>query len=189
MARYTALYDACVLYPAPLRDFLIQLSTTNLFRVRWSSEIHDEWTRNLLKNRPDLKGEQLKRTQKLMNRALPDALVTGFEALIPTLELPDANDRHVLAAAIRGRCDVIVTYNLKDFPSETLSHFDLEAQHPDEFISHLIHLKPDAILVTAKRCRARLKNPPKTVEKYVLSLADQRLPELSNFLLKNKELI
>lgn len=189
MARYTALYDACVLYPAPLRDFLVQLTTTNLFRVRWSNEIHEEWIRNVLKNRPDLRDEQLKRTQDLMNLAVPDALETGFQSLIATLELPDPDDRHVLAAALRGRCDVIVTYNLKDFPSESLSLFDIEAQHPDEFISHLINLKPDAILITAKKCRPRLKNPAMTVEEYVLCLANQRLPELSSFLLENKELI
>ena len=124
-----------------------------------------------------------------MDRAVPDALVTGFKSLIPTLELPDPDDRHVLAAALRGRCDVIVTYNLKDFPSETLSPLDIEAQHPDEFISHLINLRPDAVLVTAKRCRERLKTPPKTIEEYVLCLADQRLPELSSFLLENRELI
>lgn len=97
----TAVYDACVLYPAPLRDFLMWLALSGRFRARWTADIHKEWKRNLLKNRPDLTLEQLDRTSMLMDRAIPDGEVTGYEALIQGLSLPDADDRHVLAAAIR----------------------------------------------------------------------------------------
>jgi hypothetical protein len=88
-----------VLYPAPLRDFLIRLGLSGRFRARWSAQIHDEWKRNLLLNRDDLTAEQLNRTSALMDRAIPDALVTGHEELIAGLTLPDVDDRHVLAAA------------------------------------------------------------------------------------------
>ncbi len=97
MSGYTALYDACVLYPAPLRDLLLQLALTGLFRARWSATIHDEWTRNVLLDRPDLTAAQLQHTRALMDAAVPDALVVGYEKLIPSLTLPDPDDRHVLA--------------------------------------------------------------------------------------------
>ena len=108
-SSFTAVYDACVLYPAPLRDFLIRLGLSGRFRARWSAQIHDEWKRNLLLHRPDLTAEQLNRTSALMDRAIPDALVTGHEELIVGLTLPDIDDRHVLAAAIR--CNASVSGN------------------------------------------------------------------------------
>ena len=130
-SSFTAVYDACVLYPAPLRDFLMWLALSGRFRAKWSLEIHNEWKRNLLKNRPDLTAEQLDRTSELMDQALPDACVTGYEVLIEGLTLPDIDDRHVLAAAIRCNASVIVTFNQKDFPGEALGPFGIEAQHPE----------------------------------------------------------
>lgn len=102
MARIV-LYDACVLYPAPLRDLLMRLALTDLFQARWTDRIHDEWTRNVLGNRPDITPESLARCRQLMDEHVPGCLVTGYEALISTLTLPDPDDRHVLAAAVHGR--------------------------------------------------------------------------------------
>ncbi len=113
---FTAVYDACVLYPAPLRDFLIWLGLSGRFRASWSAQIHSEWKRNLLQNHPDLSAEQLDRTSALMDQAIPDSLVVGYKAIIPGLVLPDSNDRHVLATAIRCNASVIATFNEKDFP-------------------------------------------------------------------------
>lgn len=118
ISNFTVIYDACVLYPAPLRDLLMRLALTDLYRARWTDMIHDEWTRNVLKQWPDLKAEDLERTRSLMNAHVRDSLVTGFEHLIPSVELPDADDRHVVAAAIHGGASLIVTFNLKDFPPE-----------------------------------------------------------------------
>ncbi len=107
----------------------------DLFRARWTEEILDECYRNLAKNRPDLQSIQLARTRELMNAHVLDALITGYEALIPSLTLPDPTDRHVLAAAICGGVDSIITYNLTDFATQALKIFGIEAQHPDEFIA------------------------------------------------------
>ncbi|WP_164104374.1 PIN domain-containing protein [Candidatus Laterigemmans baculatus] len=137
MPTFTALYDACVLYPAPLRDLLMRLALTELFRARWTNQIHDEWIRNVLADRPDLTAEQLERTRELMNAHVRDCLVIDYEDMIEGLDLPDRDDRHVLAAAIRTRASVIVTFNLSDFPPAYLAKHGLEAQHPDEFITHL----------------------------------------------------
>jgi predicted nucleic acid-binding protein len=115
VARFTAFYDANVLYPSDLRNLPMHLALTGLFRATWSAGVHEEWMSALLRNRTDLSREKLERTRRLMDRHATDALVTGYEDLIPGLHLPDPNDRHVLAAAIRGRADVIVTANLRDF--------------------------------------------------------------------------
>jgi len=187
--NFTVLFDACVLYPAPLRDFLMRLATTGAFRARWSERIHEEWMRNALAKNPRLKREHLENTARMMNQAVMDSVVMGYEAIIPGLTLPDADDCHVLAAAIKGNAEVIVTFNLKDFPAETLDEYDIWAQHPDEFISHLIDLAPDVVLLAARRHRAALKNPPKTVDEYIDTLLRQQLPRTGAFLSKRKELI
>src|SRR3954449_10794149 len=101
----------------------MHLALTGLFRALWSAAVHEEWMRALLRNRPDLSRQKLERTRRLMDSHAADALVTGYEDLIPGLQLPDPDDRHVLAAAIRGRADVIVTANLREFPAEHIASF------------------------------------------------------------------
>ena len=150
MKNFVALYDACVLYPAPLRDLLMHLAMTYLYQAKWTNEIHDEWIRNLLANRPDLKRIQLERTRELMNIHIRDCLVDGYNHLIPSLKLPDPNDRHILAAAIHSSTSIIVTYNLKDFPKSTLNKYGIKAQHPDQFVMQLIDLDPDRVCVPSK---------------------------------------
>jgi predicted nucleic acid-binding protein len=166
---------------------LLELAVTDLFKARWSNRIHDEWMRNLLKNRPDLTLQQLERTRALMNAPARDCLVEGFEALEETVHLPDQDDRHVVAAAIKGRADVIVTFNLSDFPASALETWGLEAQHPDEFLANLIDLAPDPVASSARRCRLRLKKPPKTVEEYLDILARQGLPESTTMLRRMRD--
>ena len=158
--KFTAVLDACVLYPAPIRDLLLHIANFELFKPKWTDTIQDEWKRNLLKNRPDLKEEQLQRAVDEMNRAFPDSNIRNFEVLIPSLQLPDKDDRHVLAAAIRCNADVIVTSNLKDFPPAYLQQFDIEPKHPDHFISSLIDLNPGRCLSAFQRQVSFLKNPP-----------------------------
>ena len=189
MAAFVSLFDACVLYPAPLRDLLISLAQTGLFRARWTEKIHDEWTRNLLKNRPELREEALKRTRELMNAAVPDCVITGYEPIIESLILPDPDDRHVLAAAIRGHAAVIVTYNLKDFPEEVLKPFDIAVEHPDQFISNLFDLHTPAVTVAVRDMRARLKNPPRSVEQLLDTFLAAELAETVAQLNAMKELL
>jgi hypothetical protein len=173
----TAFFDANVLYPAELRNFLMHLALTGLFRAKWSAQVHEEWISNLLKNRPDLTRPQLERTRALMDKHALDALVSGHEDLIPTLHLPDPNDRHILAAAIRSRAGIIVTANLKDFPPQALAPYAIEAQHPDHFILDLIHESPEAVRAAATAHRESLKNPPKTPTEYLDTLARQGLTQ------------
>lgn len=168
-------FDACVLYPAPLRDLLVRLALTGRFRARWTAEIHDEWVRNLLRNRADLDGKQLERTVALMNAAVPDSLVIGHRELIAGLTLPDPDDRHVLAAAIRCSAGVIVTFNRRDFPDECLKPFGIEVQHPDQFIDDLFDLDPAAVVGAAQKQRHALKQPPINPDQYLEILHRQGL--------------
>jgi hypothetical protein len=176
-SHFTVVYDACVLYPAPLRDFLMRLALTDLYRARWTDMIHDEWIRNVLRQRPDLKPEDLNRTRALMNAHVRDSLVTGFEHLIASVALPDTNDRHVVAAAIHAGASLIVTFNLKDFPPDRLNPYNLVAQHPDDFIFDLLDLYPGRVCEAAANHRRSLKNPPKTADAYLDTLLKQGLPQ------------
>lgn len=127
---FDATYDACVLHPAGLRDLLVRLAATGMFRAHWSEEILDEMVRSILRRRPDITEARLARTRHLMCDAVADCLVAGYEELIDGLHLPDRDDRHVLAAAIRSGSQVIVTENLSDFPTPVLQTYNIEAQNP-----------------------------------------------------------
>lgn len=175
MGNFTAFLDASVLYPAPLRDLLLELAVSDLYRAKWSNAVHDEWIEALLRVRADLARERLERTRDLMNAHVRDALVADFEDLIDILDLPDPDDRHVLAAAIKGRADLIVTTNLRDFPDEKLGRWGIEAQHPDVFLTHQFHLSQPLFLQAVRTVRLRLKNPPKSTKDYLDTLRAQGL--------------
>ena len=177
--RFTVVYDACVLYPAPLRDLLMRLALTDLYRARWSDQIHDEWITAVLRNRSDLSRQQLERTRSLMNAHVRDALVDGHQTLIPALELPDPDDRHVLAAAIKCGADLILTFNLDDFPEHALASYGIGACHPDPFLVDQLNLDAERICTAMRQHRASLKNPPKTVEEYLATLEEQGLSRFS----------
>jgi hypothetical protein len=112
-----------------------------------------------------------------MNAAVMDCMVTGHTDLVAGLTLPDPNDRHVLAAAIKSGSDAIVTFNKKDFPGEYLAQFDVEVLHPDDFILHQFGLDDAKVIIAAQRCRARLRNPPSSEEEYLERLERQSLPQ------------
>ncbi len=142
-------------------------------RARWTEAIRDEWVRNVLADNPALSPGRLARTRTLMNEAVRDCLVTGYEGLIGTLALPDPDDRHVLAAAIHADAEVIVTFNLKDFPSSTLADHSIEAMHPDEFLVSLFDAIPGPFCSAVKRQREGLRNPPKTAGELLATLESQ----------------
>lgn len=149
--------------------------STQAVRARGSEAILDECFRNILEQRPDLKPESLDRTRELMKQAVPDCMVTGFEPLIEGLSLPDPDDRHVLAAAIRVGAQAIVTFNLSDFPEEKLARYNIEAQHPDDFVLHTIDLAPGLVTKVVSEQAGALKNPPRTVGELLDTLRSQGL--------------
>ncbi len=155
----------------------MHLAVADVFHARWSDAIHDEWIRSLLAKRPDLRRDQLERTRRLMNLHVRDCLVTGYEHLVDGLILPDASDRHVLAAAIKTGADVILTFNLSHFPDAALAPFGIRAKHPDEALVQLFAASPAAACAAARRQRESLRNPPKSVDAYLATLAAQCLPQ------------
>jgi hypothetical protein len=177
LPTFTVVYDACILYPAAMRSLLMYLAISNLYRARWTDQIHDEWIRNVLKDRPDISASQLTETRRLMDYHAKEALVTGYQGLIPSLVLPDVKDCHVLAAAIRCNADVVVTYNIKDFPANVLEPYGIEAQHPDVFLSHLINLEPGIVLAAIHRQIRQLRNPPVSPEEFMDKLEVLQLPQ------------
>ncbi|MES2330528.1 MAG: PIN domain-containing protein [Bacteroidota bacterium] len=166
------LLDANVLYPVPVRDILLSLADRKLFQAKWSADINNEWVRNLLFKRQDIRAEDLARTVDAMNRAFPDANTDQYQHRIAQLSLPDPNDRHVLAAAIEADAELIITFNLKDFPDDILEKHGIEAVHPDNFIEELIQENTDTAFDAFEQQLARLRNPPLSRE-YVLEKLSQ----------------
>jgi hypothetical protein len=138
----------------------MRLALNGLFQARWSADVHEEWIRAVLQDRPDIPLARLHQVRAAMDRAAQDSVVTGYEPLIEGLSLPDLNDRHVLAAAIAGHAGVIVTRNLRDFPDAALEPYGIEAQHPDEFVRHLLDLAPVLVVDAVRAQQAALTNPP-----------------------------
>jgi len=169
--------DACVLYSAPLRDLLLSLAAAGLYRAKWSQQIHDEWIRNLLANRPELDPERLRTTCTRMNIAVPDSLVTGYEDLIGSLQLSDPDDRHVLAVAILSDADAFITFNQRDFDESELAKYAIYTEPPDEFVSNMIIVNTPRVISVVREMRDRLKNPPKSVEEILRTLHQQGLPQ------------
>jgi predicted nucleic acid-binding protein len=175
--RYTAVLDACVLYPAPLRDLLLSLASGELFGARWTSFIQAEWVRNLAIKRPDLTLDVLNRTVAMMNSAIEDCLVEDFAWLIDSLALPDPDDRHVLAAAIVGHADAIVTFNLKDFPEQAIRAHGIDILHPDDFLIAQYDLDPIRVLGIVKLLRSRLRKPPISADELIATYEQQGLAQ------------
>lgn len=153
--------DANVLYSAPVRDILLNLAEQALFYPKWSKRIEEEWIENLLKNRSDLTRKKLEGTINAMNSAFPEANVEEYQNIVEQLELPDPDDRHVLAIAIKSEAKGIVTFNLKDFPVKKLfSEYSIVVRNPDQFILSLAKIDEVSVRQAFNNQLKSLKNPP-----------------------------
>ena len=139
--------------------------------MRWSRQVLDEMARNVLQNNPNLPEERIERLVRTMKRAFPEAMVTGHEPLIPSMT-NNPKDRHVMAAAVKGRADVIVTSNVRDFPPEACEPYDVDVQTPDEFLRYQWEIgDPDFLLGVFDDWASQLKSPPLTLEELLERLA------------------
>lgn len=190
-ARFTALLDACVLYPAPIADAMMSVHSAGLCTVKWTDRIDEEWISAVLRNRPDLTREKLTRRRDAMRDAVLDWEIsaTRYEALMPCLTLPDANDVHVLAAAISGHVDCVVTANHRDFPSDVMSTYRLEVIHPDDFLVYQLDLDPIPALAAFKEMRRRLRRPPMDAEAFAAMLERNTLVATAERIREAAELI
>ncbi len=189
-ARYTAILDACVLYPVCVADALMSMAVAGLFAAKWTTRIEEEWLRNLASNRPELAGK-LDRRRDLMRQAIPNWEVgaASWKTVASGLALPDGDDVHVLAAAIAGHADCIVTANLKDFPADILDVHDLCAIHPDDFLLAQFDLDQITALAAIKEMRARSKQPPLTPDQFAAAFERNGLVMMAERLREAAELI
>jgi predicted nucleic acid-binding protein len=161
----TVIYDANVLYPNTLRDLLIRVSRAGLVHARWTDKILDEMSDALRSTRVDISEDKLLRLRGLMNAAVRDCLVTGYEDRVESVALPDKDDRHVVAAAITAAATLIVTWNIRDFPADILAGHGIEVQTPDDFVSDLIKLSRSTVWSCVQQIAdARLRRPQTAVD-------------------------
>lgn len=168
MAKIRVLLDACALLPYQLADLLLRLADAEMFEPLWSEQILREVERNLVEKfgvAPDKASRRLAR----MRSAFPTAMVDGYETLVPAMT-NHPKDRHVAAAAVRGGAALIVTANLRDFPPESLSQYDLEAVHPDDFLQDQLDLSPEVTIATLVEQRKSYTRPPFSVTDFYLNL-------------------
>ena len=153
----------------PLCDTLLRIAEAGLYRLHLTQEILNETTRNLVqKNRMTEKKAVWFQQQIQYN--FPESLVKDYESLIP-LMTNDPKDRHVLAAAVKIKADVIVTFNLKDFPSDSLDLFGIKAQSPDDFLIDLFsNCGMDIGVDIIKKQAAALKKPPLSIRDVIVRL-------------------
>lgn len=188
--RYTALLDACVLYPVAIADALMSLAVAGLYAAKWTRKIEQEWIAALEERRPDLSGRfGVRRDQ--MREAVPDWEVeeAAWHPSAVGLVLPDPDDVHVLAAARAGHADCIVTANLKDFPVAAVEPFGIEIIHPDQFIVAQWDIDPLVAVAAFKRMRARWKRPEASAEDFAAAMERGGLPATAQRLREAIELI
>jgi len=167
---FVVLYDASALYGNAQRDLLIRIAQSGLVQAKWTDQILDEMLSNLGRKRPDIPAEKLGILRERMNIAVRDCLVTGYEPLIESLKLPDPDDKHVLAAAIKSGAQVIVTSNLKDFPEAELQQWNVEAKSPDDFVLDQINIDARIVYSCVREIANSRRNPPETVDDVLAEL-------------------
>lgn len=161
MARFGAVLDACVLVPYVLVDSLLCIADEELYHPMWSEVILDETLRTLKTIHPDRNTNSFEARVASMESAFPHACVRGWQSLESGLASywPDPKDAHVVAAAIRGRAELIVTSNLKDFPQELLEELGLHVASPDSFLCDLLDLNEEAVMTAIRKQATRTNNP------------------------------
>jgi predicted nucleic acid-binding protein len=176
ISTFTAVFDSCVFFSNRLTSLLMWLAMSGLFRARWSDDIHQEWMRAVGKER-GIPIEKLQARRQYMDQAVPDCCVSGYEDLIVALMLPDPDDRHVLAAAIRCHASVIVTFNLKDFPLEPLAKYGIHTRHPDDFILDVGGISQGTLIEAARYDFEHYRDPSLTVDEYIEGLRIAQVPK------------
>lgn len=178
--KFKAVLDTNVIYPIVIRDLLFWFAFYELYTPKWSATIFKEWKDVML--RKGLTNDEAEKRVQRANTAFPDALVFNYENLIATLTLPDEDDKHVLAAAIKSNADVIVTNNLKDFPEEYLNSFGIKAKSADDFLTDIIDLNPEIAIKAFKEMVLNRKNPTMDVFEVLESLRKAELVDTANYI-------
>lgn len=178
--RFTCVLDTNVLFPIEIRDLLFWFAHDDLYTPKWSKHIFEEWERVM--RRKNINEVEIEKRVGWANTAFPDALVKNYDSLITSLKLPDEKDRHVLAAAIATNADLIVTNNLKDFPSNYLENFGLIAKSADDFLADTIDLNQDLAIQSFRKLVMNRKNPDLDEFQVLEALKRNGLRDTANYL-------
>lgn len=175
---FVAILDANVMFPMRVRDVLLTFAHDGLFRARLTDEIIDEWRRGLIRLKPGLT-VSIDRQITLIRTSFDECIVTGHMPLIHGLTLPDPDDRHVLAAAIRCSAQVIVTENHRHFPEDVLDEYGIETVSPDNFLVGTFELFPMDAVRSLRSIRTRYKRPPMNASEFLMDLTRSGMPKLA----------
>ncbi|SDM86318.1 PIN domain-containing protein [Kriegella aquimaris] len=178
--RFICVLDTNVIYPIEIRDLLFWFAHYDLYTPKWSEHIFAEWA-DVMK-RKGVSEEEISKRMTRANLAFPDAFVPNYSGLISGLKLPDPNDCHVLAAAIKTNANVIVTNNIKDFPKEYLSSFGLSAKTADDFLTDIIDLNPEEAVKAFKEMVLYRRNPDLDEYEVLDILRNRGLKDSADFL-------
>lgn len=176
---FTAYLDTCALVPIALSDTLLRVAEKGGFRPAWSERILRSVRQVVLDVHGDLEATRIDKRLDAMRAFFPDAMTTGWETLVDGIHLPDDNDRHVVAGAIVARADMIVTANIRDFPTAELDRFDLHAKTPDEFLLDLMDLAPQRMVETIVEQAEAALHPPLDAEDVLIALGRAGAPEFA----------
>jgi predicted nucleic acid-binding protein len=180
MARYTAVLDACVLVPITLADTLLRVAERELYRPLWSERILGEAIDAVCEIHPEIGPESIAKRFAAMSETFEDARVEGWEALESGIVLADLDDRHVVAAAIRGRADAIITANIRDYMGGGLDAISIEVVHPDDFLLNQLDLAPRTVLDVLREQAGHTRNPPPTPVDLIARLARAGAPKFAD---------
>ena len=177
-ADYRVFLDACVLANHGVCDLLLRLSEhPRLIVPRWSAAVLDE-VRRTHAEKLNWPAHLVELFQRQVGVAFPEAAVRDYEGLLPSLT-NDPKDRHVLAAAIRGGCPLILTFNLKHFPAESLAPWEIEVRHPQDYLLVLYEMEPRQVV----RCLGEIAGRRKLEIEDVLIRLGRSLPAFSSRLM------
>jgi len=193
--RFTVVTDACVLVPPLVRNLLLSLAEAQLYRLRWSTRIMEEFERGFARDvsrygRDDAKTSARQAREAMMD-AFPEAMVEGHEHLEASLQaLPDPGDRHIVAAALHAGAAQIITNNLKDFPVEVMEQLQIDVRSADDFIADTLDLPMDSstALWAVRRMRKRLRQPELTADKLLIRMERNGLGQTAAHLANHLDL-
>jgi predicted nucleic acid-binding protein len=178
--KFTCVLDTNVIYPIEIRDLLLWFAHFDLYTPKWSVSIFAEW--EAVMRRKGLSEPEIQRRMDRVNRAFPDAIVNNYETLIDLINLPDIDDRHVLAAAIKCEADIIVTNNLRDFPQVAPDTFGLTAKSADDFLTDIIDINHGTALDAFKTLVRNRRNPDLDEYQVLNLLRKNELADTANYL-------
>jgi predicted nucleic acid-binding protein len=170
------LCDENIFYSILMTDLVLSLGEAGLYRPRWANEIHEEWIRNVLANQPQRTREQLERRRAFMDMAIGNDLIENYDRHIESLILPDPDDRHVLAAAIEAEAEILLTYNLRDFPEMVVATYGISVLQPDNFLCLFIRKEAETVLLVIEEIRVKRKPPEISQTKLLEKLARLSIP-------------